>query len=96
MEGITFAQLTTVGGIGIVAALIDQVIWTTAAAAPATKERFGPIVAIVTGVILGVAAGFVLQQTAQDLAQSALNGVLGGLTAIGLYDTVTSKAGLSE
>lgn len=94
MEGITIAQLTTVGGIGIVAALLDQVFWQTAGASGDTKSRFGPLVAIVTGVILGVAAGVLLSQTASDLAQSALNGVLGGLTAIGLYDVTTSKAGL--
>ena len=96
MDGITVAQLTTVGGIAIVTTLLNQLIWSTSGASPATKDRFGPIVAVITGVALGVVAGFVLAQTAADIAQSALNGLLGGFASIGLYDVATSKAGLSE
>ena len=96
VEGITIAQLTTVGGIGIVTSLLNQLIWTTSGASGPTKERFGPVVAVITGVAVGIVAGLVLAQTSQDLAQSAINGFLGGLTAIGLYDVVTSKAGLSS
>lgn len=96
VEGITAAQLTTVGGIAIVTTLIDQVLWTTAGASGAIKDRFGPIVGVLTGIATGVVAGIVLAQTAQDLFQSGLNGLLGGFAALGLYDTVTSKAGLTE
>lgn len=96
VEGITAAQLTTVGGIAIVVTLIDQLIWTTTGATDAIKARFGPIVGVVTGIVIGVIAGIVLSQTAQDLFQSGLNGLLGGFAALGLYDTVTSKAGLTS
>lgn len=95
MAGITIAELTTVGGIAILTTLLNQIIWSTANAADATKARFGPIVAVVTGVVIGVVAGFILKETATDLAQSALNGLLGGASAIGLYDLASSKAGLS-
>lgn len=95
MEGITIAQLTTVGGIAIVTTLLNKLVWTTAGSDDATTKRFGPIVAVVTGVILGVVAGLVLHETAADLGQSALNGLLGGFAAIGIYDTATSKAGLT-
>lgn len=93
MEGITFESLTTVAGIAIATTIVDKLFWETIPSGNST--RFGPIVAVITGVALGVIAGLVLHQTAADLAQSVLNGVLGGFSAIGIYDTATSKAGLT-
>jgi len=95
MEAITIEQLTTVGGISIAATLISQLFWMTIAAAPAAKARFGPIFAVACGLVLSVIAGLTLGQGRLDLFQDGINGVLGGLAAIGIYDVTTSKAGLT-
>lgn len=94
-ESITIAALTTVGGIAVATTLIDKLIWTTTGAADAVTARFGPIVAVATGIVLGVGAGLLLGVGGPDLAQDGINGFLGGLSAIGLYDVATSKAGLT-
>lgn len=95
METPTLQGLTQVAGIGVAVSILNFLLWRTLGASDATKGRFGPIVAVGTGVIVAVFAGFVLHLASADIAQAAINGVVGGLTAIGLYDTVTSKAGLT-
>lgn len=92
---ITIASLTTVAGIAIATTLIDKLIWTTTNADDGTTKRFGPVVAVLTGVVLGVVAGLALAYGGNDLFQAGINGFLGGLSAIGLYDVATSKAGLT-
>lgn len=93
-ESLTLAQLTTVAGIGVATALIDKLIWTTTAATPQAISRFGPILALGTGIVVGGVAAFVLGIVGQDFAQVLINGAVGGLSGIGLYDVFTSKAGL--
>lgn len=94
-ESLTLQQLTTVAGIGVATSLVCEVIWRTAAASDAIKSRFGPILAIGVGIAIGIIASLVLGISGQDLAQAVVNGVVGGLTGIGLYDVVTSKAGVT-
>lgn len=93
MEHLTIAQLTTVAGVASATTLLNFVLWRTTGASDAVKSRFGPIAALVTGLIVSVVAGLFLAQGGADLAQTGLNGVIGGLTAIGIYDLVASKAG---
>ena len=95
-DPITIAALTTVTGVALATTLVDKLIWTTAAASDAVTKRFGPIVAVATGVVLAVAASLTLHIGGSDLGQAVINGVVGGLTSAGLYDVVTSKAGISE
>lgn len=90
-EGLTLAQLTTVAGIASATALLNEVIWRTAAASDAIKARFGPIIALTTGVVVGVLASLVLGLGGQDLAQSVINGAVGGLAAIGIHDLFASR-----
>ena len=94
MEAPTVQALTQVAGIGVAVSIINFLIWQTAGASDAVKARFGPILAVGSGVVVGILAGLVLHLASADLAQAAINGVVGGLTGIGIYDTVTSKAGL--
>ena len=90
MDGLTIAQLTTVAGIAAATTLLDELIWHTAAVAAAVKDRFGPAVAVGSGVVLGIVAGVLLGQGQLDLAQDVVNGVIGGLAAIGIHDAVLS------
>lgn len=91
-EGLTLAQLTTVAGIASATALLSEVLWRTLAVAAAVKDRFGPIVALAIGVIVGVLASLVLGLGGQDLAQSVINGAVGGLAAIGIHDLFSASA----
>lgn len=94
-DGLTIAQLTTVGGIAIAVALIEEVIWRTTAAPAGTTQRFGPILAVGLGIAVGLVAGLLLSQGRLDLAQDVVNGIIGGATAVGLNDVVKSGAGLT-
>lgn len=93
MEGLTLAQLTTVAGIASATALLDEVLWRTLAASEAAKDRFGPIAALTTGVVVAVLASLVLGIGGPDLAQGVVNGAVGGLAAIGIHDLFKTKAG---
>lgn len=94
MDGLTVEQLTTVAGIGIATALLSELIWRTTAASAATMSRFGPVVAVGLGIILAIGSGVVLGAGRVDLVQFAINGVIGGLSAMGIHDLTTSKAGI--
>lgn len=94
MEGLTVVQLTTVAGIGIATSLLSELVWRTTQSANATVERFGPVVAVGLGIVLAVGAGVLLGQGQLDLVQSGINGVVGGLAAMGIHDLATSKAGV--
>jgi hypothetical protein len=95
MDSLTIAQLTTVAGIGIATTLLSEVVWRTSAASDATVKRFGPLLAMGLGLVIATGAGLVLGQGRLDLAQDAINGIVGGLASMGLYDLATSKAGVS-
>lgn len=95
MEGLTLAQLTTTAGLTSAAALLSELFWRTVQVSPATKDRFGPITAVLIGIGCGVIAGALLGQSRLDLAQTVVNGVLGGLAAIGVHDIFASRAGIA-
>lgn len=96
MEGLTVEQLTTVAGIATATALLSELIWRTTASAAATVSRFGPVVAVGLGIVLATGAGILLGQGHLDIAQDGINGVVGGLAAMGIHDLATSKAGVTE
>lgn len=93
-DPITIASLTTVAGIAVATTLVDKLFWETLGSSFDSK-RFGPIVAVITGVALGVLGGITLKYGGSDLVQTIINGAVGGFASAGLYDTITSKAGLS-
>ena len=95
MDGITIAQLTTVAGLTTACTLLSFLFWKTANPPEATQDRFGPIVAVMIGVIVALGAGFLLDQAKLDLAQDVVNGIVAGLASMGVYDLVKSKAGVT-
>ena len=95
MEGLTIDQLTTVAGLTTACTLLSFLFWKTVSVAAATVDRFGPVVAVLIGVVVGVGAGALLGQGSLDLAQDVVNGVVAGLASMGVYDLVKSKAGVA-
>ena len=92
----TIAQLVTVGGNAAITSLLCELFWRTAALAPATKDRFGPIVAVLFGVGLAITATLVVSLAALTSAvvfQAILTGFVGGLAAIGVHDVARTRAG---
>jgi len=90
----TLASLTTVAGAAIlVSVLLQFAVLPVLNLSPATRDRFGPLIAIVVGVIVVEIATLtvVTGATRQDVGQGLLNGIFAGLAAIGIHD-VTSKS----
>jgi UDP-N-acetylglucosamine:LPS N-acetylglucosamine transferase len=78
--------------------LICELFWRTLAPAPAVVDRFGPIVAVGTGIALSLvalavtAAGGVPYASVVD---AVLVGLVGGLAAAGVHDVASSRAGVA-
>ena len=89
----TVADLLTLGGLAIATSLVFSLVKRMWQPDPDTLDRFGPAIAILLGLMLG--GGAALSQQA-DIAQAAINGVLAGLSAMGMYDIAsrTPAAGL--
>src|SRR3990167_5255534 len=93
------AQLLTVAGLAPIVALVSQLVWRTLghnASGDQLQDRFGPIVAVGIGVMLaviGLTVTSIAGVTRLDFAEAALTGLVGGLTAIGLHDVWTTRAG---
>lgn len=96
MDGLTIAAFTTVAGVASATTLASELFWHTAAVAASVKDRFGPIVAVGIGVVLGIFAGVLLGGGTMDIAQDVVNGFVGGLTAIGIHDTILSPVTPAE
>jgi hypothetical protein len=89
-EGLTVEQLTTVAGLTTFTWLLSELLWRTLAVAEGLRTRFGPITAVAIGIGAGVGASLLLGFGGTDLAQSGINGVVGGLAAMGIHDLVRS------
>lgn len=81
------ADLLTLAGLSAATTLVFSVVkrlWQPSAEA---LDRFGPAVAIALGLMLGGGAGLVAHG---DLAQAAINGVLAGLSSMGMYNLAST------
>ena len=76
--------LTLSGATVVVTILVSAILKLLAIEGP-SRDRFGPAIAIGTGVV--VVALFALAQAA-DLASGALAGLLAGAASMGAYDAV--------
>lgn len=83
---ITPGEVLTVAGASIVISILVGVILAAWKPDPATKDRFGPILALAVGI--AVVVGFGLLQGATDYASLLLTGILAGGGAMGVHDTV--------
>lgn len=89
MDPVTAAMLLSLMQLVPFVIAITAVITTTLGLTDNEKARFGPLISITVGVI---AAGSASVYTGTDLFAGVLTGVLAGLTASGLFDTIKAGA----
>ncbi len=95
---ITLDQIATVAGNAGITAILSELFWRTSGASGATRDRFGPIAAVTTGVVLALAAAGFLATTAvgrADIGAALLVGLQGGLMSMGIHDVWTTRAGVA-
>lgn len=90
MDAPTVAALTTVAGAAILITVILQVLFRTLTLDPAVQDRFGPVIAIVIGIIVvELATATVISGSGDgDFFQGLINGIFAGLSAVGFHGFV--------
>lgn len=91
MDAPSTQQLLTVGGNAAATFLLLEVIWRALSPTPEMKDRFGPLLAAGTGIVLALAAWVVTTAANapySSLLDAALIGLAGGLASIGVHDVV--------
>lgn len=89
LEAPTVASLLTLAGNAAVVALVVTLIKRTMALTAAQVDRYGPVLAVGTGVVLAELATIVTNAAsfgAKDVTQAALTGLVSGCLSSGLYD----------
>lgn len=88
MDAPTLEALTTVAGAALLTSVLVWLLFQTIAAADALKARFGPVIAVVVGVIVVELATFTIIEgpLKQDIGQGLINGIFAGLAAMGIHD----------
>jgi hypothetical protein len=91
MDTPTLQALTTVAGATIVVAAVMQVLLGVLKLAPDTQDRFGPVLAILVGIVVVEAAVATVVTGAgkADYFQGLITGLFAGLAAIGVHSVVT-------
>lgn len=84
----TSADLITLAGASVVVGILVEIAKRALGWTAATVDRFGPLLAVVIGLVLVTSAG--IAQGADPL-QSALTGLLAGATSGGLYDLANAS-----
>lgn len=89
----SLSDLTTVMGIATVATILTQVILNAASLSDDASNRWGPLLALLIGVIVGVGAIYALGgSTKVDFAQAAYTGLIGGGTSIAFHSVFSKSA----
>lgn len=89
MPAPTLEMLTTVAGAALLTAVLMQyVVLALLNPTPPARDRFGPLLAILTGIVVVELATFtvVTGATRLDFGQGLVNGIFAGLAAMGLHD----------
>jgi len=95
MEAPTVNSLLTTGGLAVAVVLITQLIWSTVRPSPDTKDRFGPLVAVIVGIVLSLIAVFTVGldpagSAGTDIFNAILSGLFVGATGMGIHDSIDS------
>lgn len=88
LEAPTLAAILTGGGASIVTSvLVQYAILPLLQLTEQARDRFGPFIAILTGIVVVEVATFtvIVGPTRQDVVQGAVTGIFAGLAAIGLH-----------
>lgn len=80
-------EVLTVAGASVILTILLQALFAALKLAGEQRDRFGPIIALVAGVVL--VGGFAVVQGA-DLAAAFLTGILAGATSMGVHDTASA------
>lgn len=73
-------DLQTVAGVAILVAILVQLF------KGLVEDRSVPLLAVIVGIVVGVLASIALGQSAPvDIGNAVLTGLLGGASAVGLY-----------
>ena len=93
MDNPTLAALLTTAGLAPVVAIIEEALLTAAGPSPEARDRFGPLLALVLGVVIAEVVTVALGLgTKADVAQAALIGILGGSGGIAAHDVVSGAS----
>lgn len=97
MDAPTLQSLTTVAGIAIAVTAIETFLLPALNLSVDATNRFGPLLAVILGVAVSILATWVVVTGVgrQDIASAVVNGIFGGLSAIGLHQ-VASKTVLNQ
>lgn len=82
-------MLVTVGGNAAVTVALVAVIRKALDMSPAAVDRFGPLLAILVGIVVAEFGALALGQSGRDLAAAVLTGLVSGLSSQGLYNTLS-------
>ena len=88
LDAPTLEALTTVAGASLLTSILVQyIILPILSLTEAARDRFGPFIAIATGVLVVEVATFTVLAgiTRVDVVQGAVTGIFAGLAAIGIH-----------
>lgn len=83
-------DLLTIAGSAVIVTILVQVIKPALAWSDATVSRFGPLLAVALGVLVGTGAAL---YQGVDVVQGVITGLLAGASSIGIYDTAKTVKG---
>lgn len=90
MDEAQLSVLMTVAGAAVAVAIITEIIIRAAAMTSEMKDRFGPLMAVVIGIlVVEVAAVGLGIGTRQDIVQGLFSGIFAGASAMGIHDVIT-------
>lgn len=89
--GLAPAEVLTLAGASIVCSILMGVIISAWKPTAEQKDRFGPLLALLVGVV--VVVGFAVLQQSQDLVAALLTGILVGGGSMGVHDVTDAVTG---
>lgn len=95
LDAPTVGMLGTVAGIGLVVSIVEEIILRAWNPPAATKDRFGPLLALILGIVFAV-AGFATSVVddpgGAGLLGALLLGIVSAGAGMGIHDTTTAVA----
>ena len=89
LDAPTAGMLSTIGGLSIIVTVVVEIILRAWSPSAATKDRFGPLLALAVGVAFAV-IGSIANGTPDPLT-GVLLGVICAGTGMGIHDTIDSQ-----
>jgi uncharacterized membrane protein (DUF441 family) len=88
----TLQTVLTVGGLSAVVSILEEII-VRAVGPDFDTDRWGPLLALLLGVVIALVASYGLDLvTKASIMSAALTGIVAGGAAMGIHDATTSVA----